>query len=311
MNQPVVTLLGDRSRRVGIGHAMRLTTVALALEAVGAQTNLLLTGETGEWDALIDATGVGWQSEPGDVNDPAVMERALDADPSVVVIDSYSISSQSVETIENSGSRVVLIDDNGEHRGFPCSLIVNPNAHGDQVDYGSIPGQRILSGIPWILIRPEVIEVLRGERVGRSGWVVAIGGTDPRDLAGQVAELLPPGESVSTVPGPDGPVGPQEFARRLAEAGSGVIAAGSTVWEAVFLGVPLVAVITETNQERVGQVLAERFGFEVVDLRTDDWVEGLGGAIRRLPVGDTALTGLIDGHGAARLAEEILNLASC
>jgi spore coat polysaccharide biosynthesis predicted glycosyltransferase SpsG len=307
MTRPRVTLLGDRGRSVGMGHAMRLRTVAAAVDAEGCDCKLLLCGESGPWDAILGASS--WESGPADISHPSVVDRVLSDDPSVVVVDSYAIPRDSVARFEAAGARVVLIDDNGEHGGFPSSIIVNPNAHGADIAYPSVANQRIVAGIEWILIRPDVL-ALASQRDGpRSGWVVAIGGTDPQGLVAQVCELLPSGEPVVAAPSARGPLPPSDLAGALAGARGAVIAAGSTVWEAVFLGTPIVAVVTADNQKLVGMSLRQEFGIPVVDIRVDGWRERLAHSIIDLGESNLSAPCPIDGRGAERLSGLIQEFA--
>jgi spore coat polysaccharide biosynthesis predicted glycosyltransferase SpsG len=210
---------------------------------------------------------------------------------------------------EAAGARVVLIDDNGEHGGFPSSIIVNPNGHGADIAYPSVANQRIVAGIEWILIRPDVV-ALASQRDGpRSGWVVAIGGTDPQGLVAQVCEFLPSGEPVVAAPSARGPLPPSDLAGALAAARGAVIAAGSTVWEAVFLGTPIVAVVTADNQKLVGMSLRQEFGIPVVDIRVDGWRERLAHSIIDLGESNLSAPCPIDGRGAERLSGLIQEFA--
>jgi spore coat polysaccharide biosynthesis predicted glycosyltransferase SpsG len=225
-----------------------------------------------------------------------------------VVIDSYSISREVIASLEASGARVVLIDDNGEHSGFPSSVIVNPNPHGRTIDYRSVAGQRVFTGAEWILIRPDVLAASSDRSSPATGWVIAIGGTDPGGLVEQVRRLLPVNESVVVAPTPVGPLPPSELSGALSRARGAVIAAGSTAWEALFLATPTVVVVTADNQELVGRSLRDDFGVDVVDARVEGWEEFLACAITGLGQSEPPVRPQIDGRGAERLSGVIREL---
>lgn len=307
MSSARVTLLADRGRLVGMGHAMRLNTLAAALTAEGLQPRFLLCGEPGPWDEMLGDNG-SWVVETADISSPQIVERVVTTDPSVVVIDSYAISKESVAGLERTGVRVVLIDDNGEHSGFESSVIVNPNPHGRSIAYRPVSGQRLLVGADWILIRPDVVAASSHRSGPGTGWVVAIGGTDPRGLVEQIRQLLPDGEPVVVAPTSGGPLRPEELSGALSRARGAVVAAGSTAWEAVFLSVPTVAVVTADNQELVGRSLREDFGVDVVDAREEGWEELLAHAIAGLDPIDLSSPSGIDGRGAQRLSGVIRGL---
>ena len=302
-----ITLLGDRGRSIGMGHAMRLNTLASALMADSLHPQFLLCGEPGPWDEMLRATD-SWVAETVDIASPQIVDRVLSTSPGVVVIDSYSISREAIASLEASGARVVLIDDNGEHSGFPSSVIVNPNPHGRTIDYRPIAGQHVFTGAEWILIRPDVLAVSSDRNIPATGWVIAIGGTDPGGLVEQVRRLLPVNESVVVAPTPVGPLPPPELSGALSRARGAVIAAGSTAWEALFLGTPIVAVVTADNQELVGGSLRDDFGVDVVDARVEGWEKCLAQAIAGLGQSESPSRRPVDGRGAERLSGVIREL---
>lgn len=290
-----------------MGHAMRLNTLASALMADAFRPRFLLCGEPGPWDEMLRATD-SWVAETVDIDSPQIVDRVLSTAPSVVVIDSYSISREAIASLEASGARVVLIDDNGEHSGFPSSVIVNPNPHGRTIDYGPVAGQRVFTGAEWILIRPDVLEAFSDRSSPATGWVIAIGGTDPGGLVEQVRRILPANESVVVAPTPVGPLPPSELSGALAWARGAVIAAGSTAWEALFLGTPMVAVVTADNQELVGGSLRDDFGVDVVDARVEGWEKCLAQAIAGLGQSESPVRPPIDGRGSERLSGVVRQL---
>ena len=290
-----------------MGHAMRLNTLASVLMADAFRPRFLLCGESGPWDEMLRATD-SWVAETVDIASPQVVERVLSTDPSVVVIDSYSIPRDAIASLEGSGARVILIDDNGEHSGFPSSVIVNPNPHGRTIDYRPIAGQRVFTGAEWTLIRPDVLAASSDRSSPATGWVIAIGGTDPGGLVEQVRRLLPVNEPVVVAPTPVGPLSPSELSGALSRARGAVIAAGSTAWEALFLGTPMVAVVTADNQDLVGGSLRDDFGVDVVDARVEGWEKFLAQAITGLGQSESPVRPPTDGRGAERLRGVIRQL---
>jgi hypothetical protein len=81
------------------------------------------------------------------------------------------------------------------------------------------------------------------------------------------------------------------------------------VWEAVFLGTPIVAVVTADNQKLVGMSLRQEFGIPVVDIRVDGWRERLAHSIIDLGESNLSAPCPIDGRGAERLSGLIQEFA--
>ena len=105
---------------------------------------------------------------------------------------------------------------------------------------------------------------------------------------------------------------PLEMAHAMAHAKVGIIACGTTTWEAVCLSLPFVGLVTADNQVRVGRSLVENDIAQIIDCRSHIDLTTILEEIRQLltkkPVVSKQRISSIDGGGALRSAEQIYSL---
>ena len=246
----------------------------------------------------------------------------------VRVVDGYHLGAHFTESGPPSVS--VRIDDNLEVPVAGSSIVVNQNPHAGALDYPHDPSQTFLLGLEYALVRPEIRAVRHlprpDERVLPS-VLVSMGGADPQELTGSLLDLLlrsgdmelhvalgpsnPRVEElrarIASAPGHASEVSQQEFARVLASSDLAVLAAGSTLWEAAYLGVPVVGVVVAENQQQLAETAeVQRFArIHRGDGRTigaiaDDVMALLGDEQRRSEM-SAAGHDLVDGLGSERV----------
>ena len=280
-----------------------------------------------EW-TLVHDRGPGWGHERRmralarslESRGAAVVVRPLADDPvraARLVIDSYAFRADDRERFE--AERIVAFEDLGRDLAVDLLVAAVPGA-----DAGRHPSaSAVLAGAPYAVIDPAVRELEPRpparpvERV-----LVSFGAADLRGLAstvaGEIAQRLPEAR-VELPVGPwwDGPVpdgveavsSPGGLAPRLAGAGLAVIAGGVTLLEALALARPAVAIEMAENQRTAlehaaaaGAVVRSEPGSAAGDaaaLAAD--------AGRRVELAASAGR-LIDGRGAARVADAVLAL---
>lgn len=102
------------------------------------------------------------------------------------------------------------------------------------------------------------------------------------------------------------------MALAMAHARVGIIACGTTTWEAVCLSLPFVGLITADNQVGVGNSLDKHGIAQIVDCRSytdmNSILKNVQQILKRNSTNSKILTPLIDGDGALRSAEQIFSL---
>lgn len=189
--------------------------------------------------------------------------------PDLVVVDGYHFDSILFDFMDNAGIRYGLIDDGSQTHASNPAFILNQNANASADMYRvRFPNASLLLGLEYALLRKEFVDALGQKEQGphRPYVMVSLGGSDVAGLSTSIVRLLwehglpvrvaigaavPNRERVLSeaisYPGVQ-PVNQSEFEITMANCKFCVIAAGSSLWEALYLGVPTLALIVAENQ---------------------------------------------------------------
>jgi spore coat polysaccharide biosynthesis predicted glycosyltransferase SpsG len=238
----VLACRADATPTIGAGHAMRLSVLAAAWQAAGGEV---------AWQGEITIPFV--ERRLAELGIPLQDELEEDRGVSVFVIDSYDATVRYTKGFTNAVVRV-LVDDLGGVVPPGYDVVWNPNAYGRAELYPGFSGA-VLSGPEAVAIR-DGLPPWRTRPDGET--VVTIGGGDPsaslRDALTQLSELVagqrfaiaggwaPPGWRV---------IAPDQLWATARDAKLVVTAAGTTVWEAASVQVPVILLQTADNQRFV------------------------------------------------------------
>lgn len=326
----------DAGPTIGIGHAMRCSTLASALITAGHEVEVVARSLTPLMVDRFEQLGAKITST---LDRPAEFRQVLEhADPDVVVVDGYDLGTD-LETAARSTPVLVVIDDNGELPVTLADIVVNQNLHAKDLDYDQTGRTKFLLGPEYALLRPDLLSVRRVQSsrnspdVAVSSVLISFGGTDPRGLTLPTLRhllgwpsptiiyvaLAPPhadyrvvNELIESSEGRAGFARP-DLLDAYRSVDMAVIGAGATLWEVAYLGIPAVAVVVADNQV-LGSGAASAAGFVTdVDCRIGigsdrdlmDMIDRLAGDHElRLAL---SLKGerLFDGDGANRIVTEI------
>lgn len=336
----------DALARNGVGHAIR--QLALAEELVGR----------GHEVSLLGASDVPWALSQIDAHGLALIPAAdptgfaaqvTDIGGDVVMIDGYEFSNEVGTTLLAAGIPVATMVDGDFGTHQVASLYIDQNLHAVRPQ-GIADTAQFLGGLDYVLLRDQIRD--------RRGLVqadltpprvlVVFGGTDAFGGAGvAVPMLLDTGapqhivavaateklaDELRSIRTGDGQtlevVGPVDDLGALATTcQAAVIAAGTTVWEFLCLGLPT-ALVCVTDNQLVGYAEASRTlvsGSPVCvpvgllsALRAEPTAraEGVAGlrrlvedaALRRVLAGTSRV--LVDGEGRGRVADGLERLAA-
>ena len=249
---------------------------------------------------------------------PELSQEVLSINCAIAVFDGYEFTKETIREVFNNKVRVVLIDDNGDMANFSCHLILNQNLHADAAMYeNNESAPQLLLGLSWALIRPEVVNQINTVPMSdKTGIFVSIGGTDHLGITPSLLEGLRHSYNEEVVATTGVLTGatftPLDMALAMAKTKVGIIACGTTTWEAVCLKLPFVGLVTAENQVGVGDSLIRHGIAQIVDCRSHldtakilDEIEQL---LARDSIVSEDLAPLIDGGGALRSAEQIYSL---
>ncbi len=299
---------------------MRQITLAVALKSLGFNPVLFCHSIP---IALVDRAegfGISVQNRVSPQDSQYLSQEIIANDCDIAIFDGYEFPSSSVNEVFHHGIFVVLIDDNGDMAEFPCHIILNQNLHADNGMYvGNTSQPALLLGPVWALIRPEIVTLARtaAPRV-KTGVLLSVGGTDHRGITPAIHTRLMEitNESIFATTGvlEGTTLAPSEMANAMASAKVGIIACGTTTWEAVCLQLPFIGLVTADNQVGVGRSLVKYGIAQIVDCREILDIELIVRAFQQLMINisenEIYSELLIDGGGALRSAERISSLAS-
>jgi UDP-2,4-diacetamido-2,4,6-trideoxy-beta-L-altropyranose hydrolase len=333
-----VVFLTVGGAQIGLGHVRRCLALGKALASEGARIAFVVSPdadvarivERAEFPVVQRA----WESEPSVA---CAVARELGAD--IVVVDAYVARTEHFEALRPLVSQLVAIDDTAE-RQLPVDVVVNVGAGTEALPYRVPAGATLLLGSRYALVDPvhatppARVHLARVERV-----LVTLGGSaHPEALRAVVAavDAAVDGARLDVVLGPFGGAATIDGAARpgrnrvtthghvpqmeplMRAADLAVTGAGVTLYELAATATPAVMVMTEPNQARnVATFESAGAALFAGPASAPDLGARVGAAVTRLS-GDrgaraalgAAGRGLVDGQGAARVARELLSMAS-
>lgn len=308
----------EASPELGGGHVMRCLTLALALQAEGADC------------VFLNGTGVARILTAFAPGMPRTDDRAAD----LVVLDSYRMGRDVEDEWRERARALAVIDDLA--RPHHAELVLDPSFGRHASDYEA---PKVLAGPDYALVRREFAEA-RAEALARRGGpvrraLVALGLTDVGGITGRVVQALLPvldGIGLDVVVGSGAfslpalrtlaeagrialHVDSQDMAGLMARADIAIGAGGASVWERACLGLPAITLIVADNQrdlamrlDGAGVTLALDARWPGLEARlVEMWARLAGDEALRLGLSRTSAA-LCDGMGAGRAATALLSL---
>ena len=319
MTSKHVLLVCDADRARGSGHVMRMITLGSALNDLGATVSLSTHAIPSSLHELAMARSLNVIPRSCSQGDENLASDLQVGDWAAIVFDGYDFSPLTFSELHSSGQHVIVIDDNGDHSAADCSIIVNPNLHASEDMYAAIQTcHRFLLGAEYAMIRKDIRHQRLPEFEQRDGIFLGLGGTDPLDLSTRVNEALVSRFS-SEIRRAKGVLNAaitssSEMGELMARSRVGIIAFGTTTWEALYLGLPIVGLIVADNQSLVAESVKQLDLADVFDCRQHVAVDQIASAVTDLYGNIDLLASrsaagqrIVDGLGASRVAEEILS----
>lgn len=270
----------DSSPRIGSGHVMR--TLALAQAAKDAGHEVVYAAAE-----MLDGPAARLREErmplhaisapAGSASDLAAtlhLARSHRADR--VIADGYAFDCLWDDAFAEAGLPLLRVDDIADQTAYrPCWLL-NQNPYAAREDYPADSTSRFLLGADYLMLRREYRRAERPLRdaAGRPRRIlVTFGGADPGNHSlpvvtalrpllgsgGEISVLLGSGYRGPSIPDGDGVTVLRDLVDMpglLATVDAAVAAAGSTIYELAWMGVPALLVQTAPNQARICDYLA-------------------------------------------------------
>jgi len=330
----VAIFWADYGVGVGLGHINRCIGIAHALRAEGWDVAFLSTsGEQMAPQLIVDAFPC-YDFPFCEADIAAAIEGAT-----MLIVDNYRADIGRLAELRNNRNWLLCALDDAGDRALPVDLVVNGSLSSEGFDYKALGAKEVLLGTEFQVIRRDLLgkKISEKSRQEPRRLLVTIGGGDPLNIGGNLLDFLEnricrdfPNVEIDFVVGPFAeiprlpllpavrchycPVGMTEL---IAEADVAVSAAGQTLLELLYCGVPTVAICMAENQKaNIEALVKSRCALQVKQPTTPEWQEELEKGVRLLLEtaelrGDLSVNGarLIDGKGATRLASRIVAFA--
>lgn len=328
-----VVISADGGPHIGYGHLVR--TGALAEEILSRGHDVTYATTTPGYVDEVCPEGVA-TVELDSRTDPGELINVVGTSVDVTVLDTYEADAEYQQRVRRETQLVVVADDT---RHAVCTdVLVNGNLYAENLEYDVVGAEPTWClGPEYVLLRAEIQtlaneELVCRETAGRA--VVTFGGSDVADLTPAAVRAFDgTSVAVTAVLGPgvsdgssvraaasdvDVPVSvlrdPPDFASVLHDADFAVSACGSTTYELLALGTPMVCTPVVENQERIATALSERDLAEVVD--ADSFRVDVQRPVRQYARNaalrcERARRGqnLVDGRGTERVCRQTLSVA--
>ena len=276
----------DAGPVMGTGHVMRCIAISQAWSDLGGSVVFHTAPMDRRLEDLLREAGFEIShadNSDGDESDASeFMTKARNAGAFWIVQDGYHLKVDYQRLLKNEGLTLLAMDDLAEEQQHVADIVLNQNIYASAEDYRSLsPGTRLLLGPTYALLRRDFWRFR--DRKRRTGDVehvlISFGGSDPRNLTGKSLSALAGVRGsieVRAVVGPlnqradelslqaekmevdaDIMVGVRSMAEMLDWADLVVAAAGSSVYEFAFMGVPALVVQVADNQRRGAPILEE------------------------------------------------------
>ena len=296
----------EKSSTVGLGHFMRMSTLAAQFEKMGHRVEFFDQGD----------------------------EPVNYTDVQLVIIDSYQLSDRYISNLKRVGKFVVCYDDNSLYT-YDCHVLLNANLHASQLAYRLIdPKTHLMLGPCYALLREDfehtapikinsivkrVFVCFGGSDINRfTPWVVSVlQGLNELELVVVLGSHTDCDQQVLVLANDRTKIykAPKDLTRLMRSCDLAVIASGSMVYELASMGLPSIVITQADNQLKIANYLQD----ENLMTWLGDWdqvsreqlqqaVQQLARDILKRVNQSKKLQQLVNRKGASKAAEEIIGV---
>ena len=268
--------------------------------------------------------------------------------PQWLVLDGYDFGPSYQMALRDARWRLLFIDDDLRHERYHVDMLLNQNAGVSAAMYARrTTGARHLLGCQYVLLRREFRAQPRPAARGGgqliSNFLITLGGADQKNDTSRLIRIsrgcLPPDCTIHVLVGPANPhlhslretceklksqapgrgdkmpklvlhVAPPDVRKIMATCDLAITAAGSSVYELGFLGVPMLLVITAENQRAIAAALDSMGAAVWIDESSVHTARGVASVIAAVVENPSIraecakrFQALVDGQGATRVVE--------
>jgi spore coat polysaccharide biosynthesis protein SpsF len=334
---PSILIRCDGGHRIGLGHVVRCLAIAGALrDRYAAAVSFALGGDKAAFD-LVSAQAFPIHAMRDTEPEQELAEALTVASPDVVLMDVRTpFNAAEIAAIRRAARGLVVLDDPGPRR-LRADLIFCPPS-GATLDWSGAVGERCV-GFEWIPLRAQFSPPPARHLSKPPLALILGGGADPagigRRFLARAMHALPVDWRIGMVIGSAAARDPElealacglgsrltlyrhlkDIADVMAQADLALAAFGMTAYELAAVGVPSLLLCLTEDHRRSALALSDAGAARVLGVAEETTDQSIGREIAIL-CADAGLrekmslraTRLIDGAGAARIANRIAALA--
>ena len=334
MTRSLVTVRADCNAAIGYGHIMRCLAVAAALNNLDMDVCFAMGPDSDRTQVKAQGHSVITLKNNNISIDNIIAKLSPHQGP--LLIDSYYVNEENLEDLHSAGFNVALFDDSMRLKHYACDLVIDSAPSALSLPYCGLRKTRFCLGADYFPLRQEFSDTLRRGPVSRQvkNVIVTFGGSDPDDISLRVLKALgniKANFNILTVLGPAyvGRVNAMtqkdkrirvmsnvsDMAAVMATGDVAICGGSSTALELAYLGVPMILLSLSQDQISIGRALnaagAGEFLNDTMAINNMDICKALQNLLydsaKRQRMRDAGYA-LIDGQGAARVAEAITKL---
>ena len=293
-NYGILLLRADATSTVGMGHIMRCKALAQSWIKHGGSTFFISKCHSHQIVKRVESDGstiVPIENTYPNSNDLILtlgfIAKCKTNNPTAnmwMVIDGYEFDALYQKEIQQTGVKVLVIDDYHHLPEYAFDILLNQNIGAETLGYNGSIGQECLLGTKYVLLRQEFLqyEGFRNTRIKSrenvQNILITLGGADKDNVSLDIIRYLREVNlthlNVKIIVGPANPnlsalkaelkdslsgyeiISSSENMPELMNwADVAVSAAGSTCWELAYMGVPSAIIILADNQEIIAEGL--------------------------------------------------------
>jgi len=283
----------DSTVSIGTGHIMRCIALGQAWQDRGGQVIFLSRCESETLRERIIQEGFQFIAIENSHPDPSDLGHMLgivkqhktqNPKPKTwVVLDGYHFTPEYQKAIRDEGCHLLVIDDMNHLPHYHADILLNQNIHAPDIKYYCDEDTTLLLGTQYVLLRRQFLKYRDFKRQipeRAKNIFVTLGGADPDNVTLKVIEAIKllnnPNIEVRVVVGPSNlhvaeiknamvfapcPMNCIENAGNMPDlmvwADVAISAGGSTCWEIVFMGLPVILLVLAGNQQDIAKRLTE------------------------------------------------------
>ncbi len=342
-----IAFRADGGESIGMGHIMRCIGLAQEFNKRGYRPFFVSASHSDKVADRLAYEGFDYvcsDSEIASTEDLEFLVRKCQEHAcNSVVVDGYGFGSDWLGRLRNAGFSSLLWTDYVQAERLPVDVILDQTPVDNETNYknAALGTTKVLNGLKYVVLRDEFLKCssIRRKRKKAKKLLITFGGSDNAGGTVKVLEALQSrsyGVALDIVIGPANPYGDRiaklageledsevhvatnKMAEIIANADLAVSAAGTSLWEFAYSGLPTIAISIADNQLPLAESL-DTLGCSVYlgrlsEFSYSDFGKALDGLLEDangLSTYSSKMLELVDGRGRERVVDyfESLDLA--